>query len=280
MGDVDVEIRLTWRKRGPGVEDFTEVVTHTPTARDWRSHWAVHAAVRQLVALVTLAPASLFDTKVQHVDVPELSLGGQSFGVTWRHLEGLAGPGIGPGVGISKTDLWTRGLADFQDLGAAGMQKWLDLHAQYERAIDPGIASIYEEGATVEVQMLYAGIGAEALRYIERVSMGHNAKEAATEPLWHRLQATVASAGDPFTSLVGDGELWSRRVADAYNSVKHADRTLPRSAALSWAARSANLLIRMRLLQRIGVDSGTFAALTDKPWWKALEDGIARELLV
>jgi hypothetical protein len=145
-----------------------------------------------------------------------------------------------------------RFLFTFEDIGTAGVRRWLQLRKRYMRAIQPLIAIADRTDAFWATRMVQSGIALEALGYQLAVDSGQNPNTQVSyrTALDHLLD-------DLEYNPISDVEDWKDRSTACYMGVKHADRSLPDSLVLANTLRENLLLIRLWIAGRLGAKSAT-----------------------
>lgn len=140
----------------------------------------------------------------------------------------------------------------WEDLRPEGLARWIKLRDDFSRAVDPAVSSIYLDGVTVEVQLTQVAISLEALGYLLAMRKdGASEKKAGDMIFRQRLDRIVQDVEGllPFVD-----KTWSQRMANTYNSVKHANRELPQAVDVANSWREGVLLFRTWVANELGVD--------------------------
>lgn len=243
---VSLEPHSGWESsaRSWTLEDDFWCVTETSGAASWAEHLKVHRSVRDLVVMSAWSPQPCVPTHVRHRDDPELTYAQTPIGPSWRPVS-VARPDqrLAPAV-------TGRQLIPYPELGTEGVRRWLKLRREFGRAIGPVVSSI--DLAVGPVSLLaHIGPGVEALGYLLDLEDGSSESKARYRPLQWRLERIMDEVSDlvPF-----DGGSWAVGFADAYNGIKHANRTLPTEAGVLNSINGAILAARAWVASRLGID--------------------------
>ena len=140
-------------------------------------------------------------------------------------------------------------LIEYDDLGPAGIARWIALRNEFERALDPVISGI-DLDATANTLLAHTGPGLEALGYLLMLRDGDAPKQAASATLRERLERIWADLGEtvPF-----DGTKWASTTVKTYNALKHANRRAPEGVDVANAWRECVLVVRAWVALELGV---------------------------
>lgn len=122
----------------------------------------------------------------------------------------------------------------------------------------------------IETQVLQAGAGLEALGFQLAVDDGLGQDQADRETHHARLSRVVA---DLSRGIVPGLDEWPKASSDAYNAVKHAGRNLPPVEVLLRQTRQDQLICRVWVASRLGMDPDELAR-------RALEDPLAADVVI
>ncbi|WP_139186688.1 HEPN domain-containing protein [Arthrobacter crystallopoietes] len=229
------------------IEDIVWVEHKTEEESSWRLHQLAMRAVRDLLAVSRWRDESLIPVSVARTedsikgDTPESER--QQW---WRDVADSSAP---------EPKEETRRLEHlilWEDLGPEGLANWIKLRDDFARAVDPAVSSIYLEGVTVEVQLTQIAISLEALGYLLFMRKdGASETKAGGISFQRRLNRIVQEVPGllPFVDAT-----WSQRMADTYNSVKHANRDLPQTVDVANSWREGALLFRTWIANELGVE--------------------------
>ena len=209
------------------------VETRYDEARAWDDHLQTHSALRDLITLSQWAPEHFEDLQCLHESDPIRTMDGTARGDQWM-------PVLTTLVDVRTPTESTRRrhhLIEFDDLGPEGVSRWLDLTQSFARAVDPITSSAYLEGVTIEVRLAQLGIGLEALGYLLLILDGKPPTTANRTNFEKRLLRIGERIKDVVPFDISD---WAHGTAEAYNGVKHANRTLPDPVEIAnrWRERS------------------------------------------
>lgn len=240
-------IKRTPREGALLIEDIVWVEHKTEEESSWRQHQMAMRAVRDLLAVSRWRDESLIPVSVARTedsiegDTPESER--QQW---WREAVDSSAP-------EPKED--TRRLEHlilWEDLGPEGLARWIKLRDDFARAVDPAVSSIYLEGVTLDVQLTQISISLEALGYL--LFMGKDGKsESEARGIYFKLRLDRIIRAVPGLLPFVDAT-WSQRMADTYNSVKHANRDLPQMVDVANCWREGALLFRTWIASELGVD--------------------------
>ncbi|MFJ4224253.1 hypothetical protein [Microbacterium sp. NPDC089695] len=250
----------TWRTSAPesdthATHDVVQLVTETRRGDDWEAHLAPHRAVQDLISLSAwrqLGFSRIEVGKMEPVHPRRREAVGASEEIRWSELITHR---------LRKHTPWKtdpRFLFRYDDIGAAGVARWLRLRVKYERAMLPLASVIGQHGMFVEAAVLQTGIAVEALGY-------QLASEAVPSGLNTRGQISYNDAMDRVVSElsfvpVADVEVWKSRSRRSYMGVKHADQPTPDMLTLANAYRENALVLRYWIAGRLGCKASTLEA--------------------
>jgi hypothetical protein len=229
------------------IEDIVWVEHKTEEESYWRQHQVAMRAVRDLLAVSRWRDESLIPVSVARTedsiegDTPESER--QQW---WREVVDSSAP---------EPKEETRRLEHlilWEDLGPEGLARWIKLRDDFARTVDPAVSSIYLEGVTVEVQLTQIAISLEALGYLLFMRKdGASETNAGGISFQRRLNRILQEVPGllPFVDAT-----WSQRMADTYNSVKHANRDLPQMVDVANSWREGALLFRTWIANELGVE--------------------------
>ncbi|BBH70058.1 hypothetical protein ACTI_67430 [Actinoplanes sp. OR16] len=277
-GDTRLRIIPTFRTKDFAFsgEDST-IETYTAEATSWADHFPLHYAIRTLVALCFWQSADFLSHRLRHSgEEPTLPNGAKKAPPLRRlhflHHTRRTSRATRPPVEAKSEHIY------FSDLGTDGIGRFIELSRTHARAIAPLMSYLYLTENPVETQMTHVGICLEALRYADRVRAGDSPNAANAESISARALALANGAPGVIKDLLGDTGEWSRKLADSYNSVKHANRSPFDPGDTFWLARSGALLARVCLLQRAGVQDEAIGRFARSPWWHPMKEGVASVL--
>lgn len=229
------------------IEDIVWVEHKTEEEASWRQHQVAMRAVRDLLAVSRWRDESLVPVSVAR---PEDSIEGGAPETErqqwWREVVDSRAPE--PKEETRRHEHLIR----WEDLGPKGLARWIKLRDDFARAVDPAVSSIYLEGVTVEVQLTQIAISLEALGYLLFMRKdGAAESKAGGISFKGRLNRILQDVPEllPFVDAT-----WSQRMADAYNSVKHANRDFPQTVDVANRWREGALLIRAWIANELGVE--------------------------
>lgn len=242
----------SWRTSYPdkvgtfAAHDVVQLQTERRRAASWEQHLDGHSGLRELLVVSAWHPFGFSRLWVRRDDDPETVLSGDPIGPRWAEAITFRLP--------EHAD-WARDprfLFTFEDIGTAGVRRWLKLRRRYMRAIQPLIAVADRPDAFWATRMVQSGIALEALGYQLAVDSGQSPNtQVSYRTALDRL------LDDLEYNPISDVEDWKDRSTACYMGVKHADRSLPDSLVLANTLRENLLLIRLWIAGRLGAKSAT-----------------------
>lgn len=158
-------------------------------------------------------------------------------------------------------------LFDYPDMGAAGVKRWVEESAEWARVIGPLVLWHFDNGSSVEVELLQIGVALEALGHKIAVRRGlilPSGSQSFPQYLRRIGETLKCDVGPIIKGSAGNGvpahadyEAWSDDFGNLYKQAKHADHLLPDGLRGVIAARSGARLLRMWLAVEFGVDPET-----------------------
>jgi len=139
-------------------------------------------------------------------------------------------------------------LIEYQELGSAGVARWIDLRSEFARALDPVITSL-GLAATVNTLLAHTGPGLEALGYLLMLRDGASQDRAAGATLRERLERVLV---DIDGTVPFDGATWVSNTVKTYNGLKHANRQPPEEVDVANAWRECVLAVRAWVALELG----------------------------
>lgn len=230
------ELRLVpdWQSDRVGdqtiLSERLSVETVFAESREWADHEAIHRRVRDLLVISQWRREQITDLYAKQVSDERGS------DATWSpvlHDRLAETPAI---------QQFRRDLIEFSDLGVEGLRRWLEIRETFARAIEPLVASVYMEQATIETAISQIGIGLEALGYLIAI---HDSGKSPSRAGNLKYSERFILIGEPVANTVSfDIETWAKAAARAYNSVKHAELNLPEIRELVRVWRQSTLVFR------------------------------------
>jgi len=243
---------------GPGASPDDVVIsegmlveTLVRRARGWDEHIEMHSGVRDLLRVASWRRLNFLGHEATRDDDPLRTMDGASHGRQWHPVETVRtgiGPSVAMGPGFPFLFVW-------EDIGAAGVRRWLEQRQSMSRAVDPMLGLLSLKGASVEAHWSQLGIGLEALGYLLARRDGLSKSKAEGLSFGSRLTQVVEDTRLP----VGfDVHSWVDDARVHYRAVKHADRTLPDRVELVESYYRGVMLFRVWLAGQLGVPRGEF----------------------
>lgn len=252
---VEAEHRVEMRQ-------WAEVVTSTVEETDIGRHLDEHAIVRHLVAIAAWEPAGVSGLWVGRTDDQLRLRSGREIDQWRRVLTHVLPPST------ARTGK-PRFLFLLGDIGVDGMRRWIDLWERYGRGLRP-LVSMTDRSMFIETQVLQAGAGLEAIGFQLALDDGLGRDQADSETHHARLSRIVA---DLPPGIVPGLDQWPKASSDAYNAVKHAGRDMPSVGDLLRQARQDQMIFRVWVASRLGMDHDELAR-------RALDDPLAAEVII
>ncbi len=232
-----------WRLPGePGLthlEEIGSIRTAVQRARPWVDHLEKHRAIHQLLEISAWAPLGFQRVSVNHTRDPDRVMSGHRVGDRWAPVKTYSLPPVEDEAGLDF-------LFAFQDIGAAGVRKWLRLRDQFSRGVHAIAFSIHNQGTSLDGLISDAGIGLEEIGHKIDVLGGGGGRRGH-----HSHLLDIASEVEDL--LPFSGQTWASEATDIYNDVKHADRRDPTARELHEMLIKNRLVFRVWLARRIGV---------------------------
>lgn len=252
--DLQLTFQFSWstsRENGGDrlvLTDDARCVTRSDGQVEWDKHLKLHNAVRDLLVLSRWHKESCHEVFALHRDDPLESLDGQTHGEQWRKV-------VVPDATKQTAPKKRRAhLITYEDLGPAGVLRWVELRDKFARALDPVISSIELKGTAANTFLAHTGPGLEALGYLLMLRDGVSATQAAKATLRTRLERVLE---DLSGCLPFDSEEWVTSTCKAYNGLKHANRDEPDWLDVIKAWRECVLVVRSWVAVELGVPAET-----------------------
>lgn len=232
-----------WRLPGePGLthlEEIGSIRTTVQRARPWMDHLDRHQAVHQLLEISAWKPLGFQEIRVMHNRDPERVMSGRAVGDRWAPVQTYSLP-------ETHDETRTEFLFTFQDIGAAGVRRWLRLREQFSRGIHAMTFSTRRSGMSLDGLISDSGIGLEEIGYRIDVLQGGGARRGH-----HAHLLEISSEVEDL--LPFDGTDWATESTTIYNGVKHADTPDPSARDLQQMLIKNRLVFRVWLARRVGV---------------------------
>ncbi len=220
--------------------------TRSDSPSTWTSLLAPHLALRDLVMLSQWRRESCLPTHAMRLDDPIGLRDDKPFGAQWRSARSAKEDAVVPGF---KNSRQREHLIRYQEIGVEGLEKWLSLRESHARALDPIVSSCLLDEVSALTLLAEVGPGIEALGYLLMKEDGMSARRAKEAPLRARLERILVDLGDvlPFEPMA-----WADGTVEAYNGLKHANRTLPDEVDMLNRWRETVLAVRAWVALRLG----------------------------
>lgn len=240
-------MRPTWSAASPDEEgalstrDIVEFETTIGRPRPWEDHLIPHLRMRELLVVSAWHQFGFKRISVNRTDDPESALSGKIYGERWSDALSHRLPEH------HSREQPPRFLFAYNDIGAAGVRRWLRMSASFERAIQ-ALIFVADNAGSFKSQILQTGIAFEALGHQLGVESGRpHTHQVNFKPALDRVLADLR-----FNPLP-DPEDWKKRCHESYMGVKHPDREVPHSLVLANTLRDNLLVLRFWIAGRLGV---------------------------
>ncbi|BCW60315.1 hypothetical protein StoSoilB20_36620 [Arthrobacter sp. StoSoilB20] len=140
----------------------------------------------------------------------------------------------------------------WDELGAEGLARWIKLRDEFARAVDPAVSSLYLDGVTIGVELTQVAIGLEALGFLLFIRKDGLPESQAKYVSYQQRLDRIVKEVPGLLPFVDAG--WSKRMADTYNALKHANRQLPQTVDIANCWREGVLLFRVWIAVELGAD--------------------------
>lgn len=224
--------------------DLLRCTTRSTEPLGWDTHMQLHRAIRDLLVVSRWRNESCVAVRVLREDDAFTTMDGESHGEQWRTVV----------VPDDESKPAPKGhhphLMQYQDLGAEGIGRWIALRDDFARALDPVITSIDLRNTTPHTRLAHTGPGLEALGYLLMTRDGMDVKRASRATLRARFERILADVGD---CLPFNGPAWADHAVGTYNSLKHANRSVPDDIDVmnSWA--ESVMVVRAWIALELGI---------------------------
>jgi hypothetical protein len=251
----------TWRvernEDNRTVFDQLIVETRTSDPGTWQEQLKHHLAMRDLLVISQWRAEVMTVTAALRDDDLVITGDGENHGPQWRAVvpaHGEEGP---------PKPSYRRHLITFSDIGIEGVERWLALRDEFARALDPIISTISMERVSAMTMLAQAGPGIEALGYLLLIRDGQSANAAGSASLRVRLSRIQRDVG---SLLPFDADDWVVGTVEAYNGLKHANRTAPEELEMINRWRETVLVVRAWVARELGTTADHLRQrLTDDP---------------
>lgn len=253
----NLKLRPTWRvapRNRDGivsVHDLVELETTVQRPAPWSEHLAGHFAIRELLVVSAWQRLGFTRLWANRQDDPERTLSGDIVQPRWAESVTYRVPQHDSAAGNP------RFLFTFDDVGAAGVHRWLRLRRRYERAVQPLIGLMDQRHTFMNAQFVQSGIALEALGYQLAVDAGGKALNRHGEMPYPRGLELILD-DMPYIPVTNPKE-WASRSQSCYKGVKHPDNPTPDSLEVVNTYRENLLVLRCWIAGRLGVSAETLA---------------------
>lgn len=222
------------------IGDKVHVHTHASNPRDWNEHLKLHRTIRDLLVVAGWRRYGMSAVEVRRDNDPVRALARNVLAPRWAAVTTyeLEGP--------SGNVTHNRFLFDYDDIGTAGLRRWVRLRNEYWRGIAGMIHAIDIPGVALETALSDASAALESIGYLIAIEAG--------DPPGQKLRPHLRRITSQIGADVGfDLEQWLLRLADVYRSVKHPDQPDPDPLVLANTLREAQLVFRVWVATKLGV---------------------------
>ena len=263
---LNLRMKSTWRTETPRGQflayESVKLETRAKSARTWDEHLRLHGAVLDLVSISAWQAFGFDRVEVMRADDsdPATEIGESRVQEKWSDVATHR---------VRKHKPWSvepRFLLPYSEVGPRGIDRWLKLRQDYQRAIQPLVSILRSDDHWSDPNIVLAGIALEALGYLIDVkkNSGLHLDQRKQMKFKTGLQVILDDLPEkPFADTRG----WMDRATDTYMGAKHPDRPeLDIIVALN-TMRETLLVIRFWIAQQLGVDAGS---LRDGLHWDPL----------
>jgi hypothetical protein len=234
------------------IHDESYVETRAARPRDWEEHLQVHQAVRELLNIATWQPFRYHQILVSRDDDPVRTIG-DMVSERWCTVKTYA---LRANVSPQGNPRYWFGYGDIR---STGFRRWLKLRDKYKRATTPMLSLVASSRSElIESRLNQSSISLEALGY--QLALDAGKSESAARKLTYEARLEIIANAIPVSPVMPD---WSRRAADAYNGVKHANRAMPATRDMLRVLLENTLTFRVWAAHRLGVPTAIVSDAVD-----------------
>jgi hypothetical protein len=251
--ELNCQVVPVWDLSRPGgtyattVNESVVLQTLAKDARDWEEHVDVHNALRELLNISGWQGLGFSGLWAHRGDDPVTVLPGGSIGAPWAPVRTYA-------LKVQSEEIkHAKHLFTFADISTPGFRRWLRLRETYARGLMFMLALSGRKGANLEMSLVQSGIGLDGLGYQQAIEDGASDQKANKELHRDRLKRLIEKLK---VAPIDDVEDWVERSSDAYNGVKHANRSMLEPLVLANTLRENQLVFRCWVAERLGVPPG------------------------
>ncbi len=220
---------------------FLETFAKTP--HEWQDHLTLHFGLRDLLRIASWHRINFQSHQAASFKETSEIRGDER--QPWREVRTAT---TGVSESIWKTN--DRFLFTYDDIGRAGVARWLKLAKTYSRGIEPLIRLLDLEGATVDAHVMQLGIAVEAIGYQALIDSGKSAGAANETSVKERIDFLLTEVAGEINF---NSASFAQDFAVSYNSVKHANRALVAPATKVEHYRQGVEMVRAWVGLRLGV---------------------------
>lgn len=215
----------------------------------WEDHAAAHHMIQDLMCLAYGHPCRVQLRAVMRDDDQPYGTGDER-----RWWPNVYAPDFGRGAPPEYLPEERQPLFYLDEADGDRVAKWLDEFESWSRPTWIAVTTLFQQGSTVEAQLLQVGIALEALGYAIWRAVNPTGKRTPTfEGL---LRYVTDFVGIEHHLLFDEGktaEEWRSEFNAAFKGAKHADNPLPSGLVAITRARQGLTLIRCWLAIELGV---------------------------
>lgn len=222
------------------IEDACWVRTKVQDSRALTEHLDLHRAIQELVQISAWQRLGFAQISAMHERDPQRVLSGEAVAPRWAEVSTYALPR--PTAEIGRLQF----LFSFDDIGAAGVRRWLKLRDSFGRGINAMTFFLRHGRTSIDGEISDCGIGLEEI--------GHRIRAAQGLPALKKHHLNLEAIADEVAFLLPfDGKTWATESTAVYNGVKHADLPDPGIDAMLSSRRQDRIVFRTWIAHRLGV---------------------------
>lgn len=251
--ELQLKIRSSWIfEKRPGsfnASENVELSTWSSDEETWSRHLELHDSVLDLVSIAAWEPFGYSNVYSSRIDDPLKNLAQENQGMKWSKVESQKFKNE------TSSALNCNFLYSFQEVGTAGIERWLKLRRAHPDVMNTLVGILRSETPWSESNLVQSGIALESLGYSIEVSKGgQNLNSRGTISITNALEAVWA---DMEAHPISNKEVWMERCRSVFISLKHPDKPNPDSIDYLNTLRENILLLRFWIGQQIGMSSGS-----------------------
>ena len=201
-----------------------------------QQHLKTHRNMQELLVIAYGTPCGQRLSWVSSTTHPKRHpRSGEAIGDHWR---GIISTWCGRGGADVPMELpWRHALFDFPDIGADGVRRWVEESPAWARTVGPLALWTFDNGSSVEVEVVQIAVALEALGHKIAVRQGlirpNQSRAFLTylrligETLKCDVQQVIKGSPENDVPAYSDYKAWSDDFNMLYKQSKHADHPLP-----------------------------------------------------